>query len=111
MTSNIRLLALLLLGVQVAAAQQMSWGERSTGPVQFKISAQPMDRALEQFAWQAKLQLIFSTDDIGAGMVAKEVSGLYLPEVALNRLLANTCLGYKFVNSRTIAIEKPHGRC
>jgi len=63
-----------------------------------------MDSALKEFASQSKLQLIYVTDDIVAGTVAREVSGLYLPETALAQLLASSCLSYKFVNTHTVAI-------
>lgn len=108
--SNIRLLALLLLGIPFAAAQQIPGLEPPSGPIQFQIRAQLMDRALEDFAAQAKLQLIFVTDDIRAGVIAHEVSGFYLPEVALEQLLANSGLKYKFVNSHTVAIEPVRAR-
>lgn len=101
--SNIRLFAVLLLMMQIAAAQQISRVDGST-PIQFRIPAQAMDRALKEFASQSKLQLIYATDDIVDGTVAQEVSWLYLPEAALEKLLAGSCLGYKFVNTHTVAI-------
>ena len=101
--SNIWLFVVLFLGLQIAAAQQISRADGLT-PIQFRIPAQPMDRALKEFASQSKLQLIYATDDIVDGTVAHEVSGLYLPEAALAQLLADSCLGYKFVNTHTVAI-------
>jgi hypothetical protein len=109
--SNIRFFAVLLLGSQIAASQQMPRVEGSTAAIQFRIPAQPMDRALKEFASQSKLQLIYATDDIVAGTVAHEVSGLYLPEAALAQLLASSCLGYKFVNTHTVAIAMSHVTC
>ena len=70
-----------------------------------------MDRALKEFASQARLQLIFATDDIAAGTLAHAVSGLYSPEAALVQMLANSCLSYKFVNTNTVSIESSHATC
>jgi iron complex outermembrane receptor protein len=96
----------LALGVQIAASQQRS----APNPVQFSISAQPMDRALKEFASQARLQLIFATDDIAPDTLAPAISGLYSPEAALAKLLERSSLSYKFVNANTVWIEISHSR-
>jgi exoribonuclease R len=107
----IRLLSVLFLWAQAVAAQHLEQAQSSATPVQFRIAAQPMDRALKEFASQAKLQLIFATDDITSGTLAHAVSGLYAPEAALMQMLANSCLSYKFVNTNTVSIEISHATC
>jgi len=49
--------------------------QRSTAPAQFRIATQPVDRALEEFASQVQLQLVFATDEIVFGTRARAVSG------------------------------------
>ena len=109
--SRIWLLSMVFLWAQTVVAQQLAQTQRSTAPVQFSIAAQPMDRALKEFASQARLQLMFATDDIAAGTLAHAVSGLYSPEAALVQMLANSCLSYKFVNTNTVSIESSHAPC
>ena len=109
--TSLRVLAAVLLWTQTVAAQQLAQTERAATPVQFRIAAQPMDRALKEFASQARLQLIFASDDIASGTLAHAVSGLYLPEAALVQMLANSCLSYKFVNTNTVSIESSHAAC
>jgi len=110
-TKALRVLAVAFLWTQTVAEQQLTRTERSTTPVQFRIAAQPMDRALKEFASQARLQLIFASDDIASGTIAHAVSGLYSPEAALVQMLANSCLSYKFVNTNTVSIESSHTAC
>jgi iron complex outermembrane recepter protein len=108
---GIRLLSVVFLWAQAVAAQQLAHAQSSTTPVQFRIAAQPMDRALKEFASQARLQLIFATDDIASGTLAQAVSGLYSPEAALMQMLAKSCLTYKFVNTNTVSIESSRATC
>ena len=102
---KILLLSVFALCGQIAASQQIGSVHSAATPVRFSISAQPMESALREFANQARLQLIFATDDIAPGTVAPAVSGLYLPEAALTKLLERTSLSYKFVNANTVSIE------
>src|SRR3569833_498906 len=100
-----------LLAAQNGAGQQFFHEDLASIAVQFHIPAQPMERALKDFATQSKFQLLFVTDIIPEGTMAHEVSGMYLPEVALTQLLADTCLRYKLVNQSTVAIESAGGKC
>jgi hypothetical protein len=109
--SSIRFFRAVLLCAQIVAAQQIAPTLSSRTLVQFRIPAQPMGRALREFAFQARLQLIFATDDIASGTLAPAISGTYLPEAALAQLLANTCLSYKFINTNTVSIEASRITC
>lgn len=91
-------LILILLCTSDAVSQQ-------SAPVVFRIAAQPINQALKQFALQSRLQLIFVTSEVAAAGGAHEVIGKYAPEIALAKLLADTCLHYRFVNANTVSIE------
>jgi hypothetical protein len=108
--SNALLLA-LLMWVPVVLAQHFEALRRPAALMQFSIAALPMDRALEEFATQSGLQMVFVSDDIASGMRAQAVSGLLSPEGALAQLLAHSCLGYRFVNKNTVAIEGRRAPC
>ena len=58
-------------------------------PVDFNIPAQPADAALMAFCRQAKVELLFSFEDLHQ-VRAVAVQGSYEPEQALKRLLAGT---------------------
>jgi len=100
----------LILWGEVVVSQQPKQASTAAAPVEFSISAQPMDRALKEFASQARLQLIFATGDVTADTLAPAVFGLYLPEAALAKLLEKTSLRYKFVNANTVSIEISHSK-
>jgi len=75
-------------------------------PVDFNVPAQPAARALLAFSQQARIEVLFSFDDLQS-VPANQVVGRYEPEDALSRLLKNTgfaarrnLLG-KFVVTRT----------
>lgn len=58
-------------------------------PVDFHLPAQPATDALLAFSQQAKVDVLFPSDEIGAAQ-ANAVEGTFEPDVALSRLLANT---------------------
>ncbi len=95
-----RIAAIFLLGVlgQAATAQQTG------STIAVKIDAQPMERALQSFARQSGLQVIFPTD-LARNLTSPPIDGRFSPRMALNLLLAGTQLSYEFVNDKTIAIR------
>lgn len=102
--------ALWVLTGTVAAAAQIRTPPADSpdpriGEVAFRIDAQPIDGALRQFASQANLQLIYETTEVSPEIRSPHVSGALTPEAALDRLLAETNLGYKFINNRTVSIR------
>lgn len=72
-------LAAVVLLVPLAAAQ----------PIDFDLPSQQADEALLSFSRQAKVELIFSFDEIH-GRLSSPVSGLHEPEEALKLLLKGT---------------------
>lgn len=105
------LTVVLFLGTPIVALQQTMQFQSAATTVQFNIPAQPMDRALKEFASQSRLQLIFATDDIASGTLAHAVLGTYRPEAALAQLLSESCLVYKFVNTNTVSVGASHRPC
>ena len=70
------------------------------------ISAQPLESALQEFAQQSGLQVLFPSDGAAMRRPAPAMVGLLTPPEALDHLLADTGLRYEYVNSRTVAIRE-----
>jgi iron complex outermembrane receptor protein len=76
-----------------------------TAAVSLRIAAQPMPDALAEFAQQTGLQIVVSSDSASQLRTAG-VSGTFTPEAALDALLANSGLHYRFINERTVAVTR-----
>jgi len=72
--------------------------------VQLDVAAQPMVDALNQFATQAKVRIVFFTQ-AAEGLTAPHVVGSYTPDQALRKLLDRSDLQYRFRNPRTVEIR------
>src|SRR5258708_7149264 len=79
-------------------------GELAKNELTFDIPAQQLSDALNAFGRQAGLSIAFY-DEAVAGRTGQAVSGRFTPQAALVRLLADTTLGYEFVNAHTVAIR------
>ncbi len=88
----------LALGLPAAAQPQSK-----TSSFTLTIPAAPLGDALNQFAQQTGLQVLFSSQLV-AQMQGPRVTGSHTAEEALSQLLANTGLKFEFVNPRTITI-------
>ncbi len=73
--------------------------------VTINIDAQPMEQALNDFAEQAGLQLLVRADAVARDITAPRLVGTYTAQDALQQLLANTALAFKFIDARTVAIR------
>ena len=71
--------------------------------VHFRIEAQDLGSALNQFALQSGKEILFVEDEI-SGKSTAEVSGAYHPLAALDLLLANTGLEYRITDLDTILV-------
>lgn len=91
----------LVIGAEPDAATTL----QETESVDFEIPAQPLGKALTQFADQANYRLLYSTD-MTEGRSASGVTGRYAPEEALKQLLFGTGLIYRKTDQRTITLEK-----
>lgn len=96
----------LSMGLPAAwAAPPSSPGSVTDRSVQVSIPAQPMPQALDEFARQTGMQVVFATEDVAGGITAPKVIGTYRPAEALERLLADSGLEFEFINARTVAVR------
>ena len=72
----------------------------------YHISAQALDAALQEFASQAGLQLLFSKSDV-AGLKTSGLQGNYSTDQALQRLLAGSGLIFEYPKSDAVIIRRP----
>jgi iron complex outermembrane recepter protein len=78
---------------------------RGAEPAAYKlhIASQPLDTALQEFARQTGIQIIFFSY-LTDGQRASALDGTYTVEVAMNALLADSMLTFRWVNAKTIEI-------
>jgi len=69
------------------------------------IASQPLGSALQEFARQTGVQIIFFSD-LTDGQRAPPLEGRYTVEGALNALLADSMLAFRWVNAKTIEIRR-----
>jgi hypothetical protein len=94
----------------------IAWGTRvaaapSSEPVKyhFKIDSQPLATALQQFAEQSGVQIIFFSQ-VTEGLQAPALHGTYTLSGALEMLLLGSHLSFRVINSKTIEICLPAAR-
>jgi hypothetical protein len=93
-------LAALVLLCSAASADISQSDDRR----EVKITAPTMVAALLQLSEQTGLQLVFPTDGTGQ-IAAPRVEGNLTPRAALEQLLQNSGLTFKFVNPRTVSVS------
>ncbi len=102
MKSRVALALCLAWECTLAAAQ----GANAGSTVTVNIDRQPMEAALNTFATQTGLQLLFHVEEIiTPGLTAQRVVGTLPPEQALQQLLRDSGLSFEFINSRTVSIR------
>ena len=74
-----------------------------TEPLSIEIASQPLSRALEVFAEQSGLQVVY-VSEIAAGVDTPGFSGSATVEEAMTALLDGTELTWTFANERTISL-------
>ena len=79
----------------------LAWADETTDN---KIEAQPLVKALAEFADQTGLQLVYPSE-LATGVDSQGASTDGAPEKTLDQLLASTGLEYEYINDRTIAIR------
>jgi outer membrane receptor protein involved in Fe transport len=72
----------------------------------YSIAAQTLGAALQEFAAQAGLQLLFSESDV-AGMRTGGLQGSFTKDQALQRLLAGSGLAFEFPKPDAVIIRRP----
>jgi len=68
------------------------------------LRSQPLDGALQEVARECGVQILYFSE-ITTGLSAANLSGQFAIDEALHSLLANTGLGFRHVNARTIQIQ------
>ena len=68
------------------------------------IASQPLDGALQEFARQTGIQIIFFSH-LTDGQRAPALDGKYTVDAAMNALLAGSMLAFRRVNVKTIEIR------
>lgn len=76
--------------------------------VAFSIPAQSLDSALTEFADQAGLRILFTSDDV-AGLRSAGLDGRYPVAEALSRLLQGSGYSFQFVDEKTLTLRKASG--
>ena len=75
----------------------------------FKIDSQPLGTALQQFAEQSGIQIIFFSQ-VTEGLQAPALHGTYTISSALEMLLSGSQLIFRVINPKTIEIRLPTAR-
>lgn len=91
----------LLLSAYGAAGAEVRDTQASS--IKLDISSQPLGDALNEFAKQARLQVVLYSR-IGEGLVAPRITGNLSPQSALNRLLEKTGLRFEYIDADTVGI-------
>src|SRR4051812_10383786 len=91
-----------ILVALLALAGAMGARVSAAGLVSLHIAAQPLDRALNEFAQQTGLQVVFRADQVGGERTSKPLTGKFEAEEALKLLLADSGLQYSYVSTNTI---------
>lgn len=74
-------------------------------PVDFDIAAKPLAGALAEFAAATNLQVLYS-GELTKGLNTAGVSGRHEPEEALNMLLKDSGLTYRFTDVNTVTLDR-----
>ena len=100
MRSTVTVIWAVLLSLLIGSAQAQS------SRVRLNIEAQPMRLALKDLGQQTGLSIVFREQNAAwAQMQAPPIQGELSAEEALERMLANTALQYRFVNPKTVVIS------
>ena len=93
------------LGSEVALAQPVA-PVSDTQARTYHIAAQALGTALQEFAAQAGVQMLFSQSDV-AGMKTDGLQGTFSREQALQRLLAGSGLAVEYPTHDSVIIRRP----
>ncbi len=100
----------VLLSIMLSLASNLTFAAEKNAVVeqnqlQIKITAGTLDNALQSLAKKFGKQIVFFSN-VAEGLQMKALSGSYTEQEALNMLLKNTKLQYRYINDKTIAIEE-----
>ncbi len=92
------------VGGPVPAKRTISHTQGSQPVRRFGIPAGPLDSAIEAFRQVTGITVTLSTEGLRA-ISSPGVMGLYTPEQALERLLADTGLTYRFTSADSVSVD------
>lgn len=100
----------VLLSIMLSLASNLSIAykvkaEEQPKQIEINIEPAPLDDALQSVAKQFGKQIVFFSD-VANDLTVQKYTGFYTEQEALEMLLKNTGLVYKYINKKTIAIEK-----
>ena len=78
-------------------------GVVQTELIEFNIPSQPLSEALQVFAKQSDMQILYSSDLV-QGVVSILIDGHFSREEALKKILAGTGLAFRFIDENTVTI-------
>ncbi|MBV8804779.1 MAG: TonB-dependent receptor, partial [Sinobacteraceae bacterium] len=97
---------LLSLGCLASSAVWAQTAASGAKTQTYHIGAQALSTALQQFAAQSGVQLLFSESDV-AGMKTAGLQGSFTKDQALQRLLAGSGLVFEFPKADAVIIRRP----
>jgi len=96
---------LCILVITVAWTPTCSGATPPSEPVKYlKIDGQPLGQALQEFARQSGVQIIFFSQ-IAEGLQSSALDGQYTVAAALEALLKGSKLTFRVINPKTIEIR------
>jgi iron complex outermembrane receptor protein len=92
--------------LMLLAIMQANSAIAETGQTQnFNIPAQSLSSALLQFSENTGVKTFFSAD-VARDIKTPGLSGSYTPQQALDKLLSNTGVAYRFTDTHSVTLEK-----
>jgi len=98
---------LLMMAACAAALHVEAAATFGTSARSLNIPSQPLDQALQEFARQSGMQIVFRSK-VTDGWPSPPIEGNFIAEAALAVMLQSTPLRYRFLNANTIEIT-PRG--
>jgi len=97
-------IAILAIGLACAPARIEAAPGRALAKYHLKIASQPLDEALQEFARQSGIQIIYFSR-LTQGLQAPGLYGEYTLSAAMSALLAESKLTFRVINPKTVEIR------
>ncbi len=97
-------LAAVILAAATLLVAPVTWAQSDESVAISIEQSQPLSDALQSFADQTDLQVIFFAD-ITEGKVSRGLDGEYPVDTALDTLLADTGLSYTFIDDTAVSVQ------
>lgn len=91
----------------LSLSQTPVFGAETNKAIEFRIPAQALSSALLQFSQTSGIKMFFKAD-VARNIESEGLSGQYTPQQALERLLKNTGVQYRFTESESVTIFSDH---